>query len=169
MRKSQALLKSAVVKPSASAKEHQAWLAKFVPAEGCEEVWAHYVSAVKESDEAYARYDALGKQVEKEGGSSSAKSWEAFQAAGHVSTIKTQAVFGYHDAYVRCVKAIGVPVVAAEDDLRAIVGASLNDNMDGLAINLKSIGLLGARVAQAIRGDVIEEESTDIPYCQEHA
>jgi len=168
VRKTQALLKSSPTKLLAPDKAHMAWLSRQTPAEGCEDAWEHYVKAVQEEGETYARYDAVYRQVEKEGGTSACKSYEAFLHAEHVWATKAQAALGFLDSYERAKKMVGVPVVAAEDDLRAIVGASLGDNMDGIQINLKSIGLLGARVAQAIRHDVIEEESTDIPLCQDH-
>jgi hypothetical protein len=168
MRKNAAMLKSSPVKIGTIDKAFIAKLAKQKPVPGCEEQWKRYLDACQVEAEAYARYDAIFRQVEKEGGSSSCASWPAFVQLGHEWQVKSRAAMGALDTYEYAVKHRDDDVPVAEDDLREVVAASMEDNMDGLQITLKSSGLLAAKVAQAIRHNVIELEFTDIPYCQDH-
>ena len=168
MRKNAAMLKSAPVKLHPIDKAFNAKLGKQKPVPGCEEQWGRYLDACQAEAEAYARYDAISKQVEKEGGTSSCRSWPAFVKLGHDWQIKSRTAMGALDTYEYAVKHRDDDVPVAEDDLREVIGASMEDNMDGLQITLKSSGLLAAKVAQAIRRNVIELEFTDIPYCQDH-
>lgn len=162
------MLKSAPVKLDVHTKTHNAWLAKVTPVPGCEEQWGRYLTACQEEGEAYARYDAIHKQVEKEGGTSSCRSWPAFIKLGNEWSAKSRTALGSLDVYEHAVKHQHDDVPVAENDLREVIGASMEDNMDGLQITLKSGGLLAAKVAQAIRNNVIEYEFSDIPYCQDH-
>jgi hypothetical protein len=159
-------LRAMPVKLGASAKAHLAKLAKEEPVAGCEEQWGRYLDQCLAFEEASARYDVIYAKVEKEGGMSTAPSYEAFVLLGNDYDIRWRGLLGSLSAYLYAVEHVHDDKPVAEDELRAVVGASIEDNLGGLQINLKSGGLLAAKLAQAIRKDVIEFEFTDVPYCQ---
>jgi len=165
-RKSAALLKSTPVKLSKLSKVFLAELAKFKPVEGCEDQWANYMARATEHEEQTSRYDAVFMQVEKEGGSSTCKSWPAFLLAGKSTDQTAKAAFGALDVYQYAVKhrfdKVGVP----ETDLRAVIGDTFSENLS-VKINLKNSGLLAAKVAQAIRTRTAEESVGDPPFCSD--
>lgn len=168
MRKNAAMLKSTPVKLDKVGKDFIARVKAMAVVPGCEAQHERYLAAVIAAEEASARYDVIYRQVEKEGGTSSCKSWPAFVAAGDEHSRKAHQAFGALDAYLYAAKHVDDPKDADQEELRAVIAVSLNTNMDGLKFSM-NYGLLGAKVAQAIRADVTAEEFTDIPYCQDHA
>jgi len=168
-RKNAAMLKSTPVKISALGRELLARLGKIKPVPGCEEQWERYVATVKAQEEASARYDMIYKQVEREGGDSSCPSWPAFMQAGHEYDIKVKSCFGALDAYTYAAKHVDDPVPTDESNVREVIAASLEGNLDGLDFSLKSTGLVAAKIAHAIIGDVIEEETGAFTLCEDCA
>ena len=165
-RKSVAVLKNAPVKLDATAKAFLKQLAKIEPAEGCEEYWQRYVKAATEHEEQIVRADALLAVVEKEGGSSSCKTWPAYSEALKRLDQTMRAAFGALDAYNYQVEhrfdKVGVP----ESELRQIIADSFSGNVT-FKFNLANSGLLAAKVAQAVRKHTAEEAVGEPPFCDD--
>src|SRR4051794_17899976 len=99
-RKSAELLDDQPVKLDKLSRDFLAQLAKFVPAEGCEEAWNRYLKAARDHEEMQSRYDAIAAKVEREGGNSDCKSWPEFVALGKRLDARTASCFGALDGYM---------------------------------------------------------------------
>lgn len=167
-RKSAALLKSTPVKLGKRSKDMLKWLNAFVPEPGCEDQWERHVKASTKFAETESRYDAICEQVEKEGGSSASPSWPAFEMMGREYMRDMSACFGALDAYTYAVKHLHDKKAIPESEIRAVVIDSLSDKLSALTFSVNT-GILGSKLAQAIRLDVTEESSGDPPYCADCA
>jgi hypothetical protein len=165
-RKSAALLKSTPIKLSPLDKKFLAKAQQYTPDPAAKEQWNRYLAALEKDAEAEARLDVVYRQVEKEGGSSSAKSYPAFMEALRLKEREASSVFGALNAYEYAVKHKDDKVGVPEEEVRAIVIDSLSDKLDDLQFEL-NFGLLGAKVAQEIRKDTIEENAGDPPFCSD--
>lgn len=165
-RKSAALLKSTPVKLDKLAKGFLLTLNRQEPVAGCEDSWERHLRAAEEHEEASARAGMLFSVVEKEGGTSSCRTWPAYIEAQKVADRAMSAVFGSLDHYLFAVKHIddklGVPI----EDIRATVIDSLADKLDGLTFSV-NVGLLGAAIATAIRKDTSEESAGEPSFCED--
>lgn len=164
-RKSAALLKSTPVKLDGTSKAFLKELGKIKPVEGQEEHWERYLAAVQAHEEQTARFDAVFKLVEREGGTSNCKSWPAFLVEEKKAMVTAKTAFQSLDAYQYAVAhrfdKIGVP----ETELRALIGDSLSESlMLKASVNT---GLLAAKVAQAIRKFTSEESVGTPPFCSD--
>lgn len=161
-RKALVLLKDAPVKLNKRAREYLAGVERTVPEEGCEEQWQSYVNSVRAVENVSARLAELEKVVGKKG--SASRHWPVFQAELRKYDKVGFASFGALNVYQFTVKhrfdKIGIP----EDELRAVVIDSLSDKMDELAFSV-NYGILGSKVAQAIRQFTVEESSGDPVFC----
>jgi hypothetical protein len=163
-RKPAVLLKSTEVKPS---KRHLAFVKSEEgrdPAPGCETEWQRYLTACREQGEADARLDAISRLVEKDGGTSASSYWTAFEEALRASQRASSAVIGSLNAYLYRAEHINDDKLVPEEELRVIVADSLSDKLEGLAFSMNH-GILGSKVAQAIRTLVIESEAVEPPLC----
>lgn len=155
------------VKLSKLSKSFLSQLAAITPVEGCEEQWQRYVAAATEHENTQARLDLIFRSVEKDGGTSSSRSYPAFMEQTKVADRALHAAFGALDSYLFATKHVNDKTAVAETELRATVIDSLEDKLDELQFSV-NIGLLGSKVAQAIRSDVIEFDY-DVAFCQDCA
>lgn len=137
--------------------------------EGTERAFDYYFEMATKHAEAEARLDAISKLVDKgkNAGSSQHEMWPSFMAAlleAEKAGVREMRAF---DAWRSAVKHMHDDIKVSEDDLRAVVKDSLADKVGELQFNLNA-GLLGSKIAQAIRDIVIEHETGDIPLCQDH-
>lgn len=165
-RKSAELLKSTPVKLGTLAKDFIKRIEKVTPAEGCEDQYRRYVTAVVKAEESCARYDALFERVEREGGTSSCKSYPSFMAAGDEYSRMARSAFSALDSYLYAAKHINDAKLTEEDELRDIIIASLSDKLDELQFTLNT-GLLGSKVAHAVKHNVTEHTFEDMPLCDD--
>lgn len=138
----------------------------FEPEPGFEELWQRHVTAVIALDRAWTQFVKLGDKIDAQGGGSSHKLWPKFLEAEKAYEQAVRKSFSTLDGYTYAVAhkddKIGVP----EDEIRAVVIDSLSDKLDELEFTVNN-GLLGSKVAQAIRKDTSEESAGDPPYCQD--
>lgn len=165
-RKSAALLKSAPVKLTKIDAAFIKTMGKFVPYEAAKEQWSRVLDAAQNEAEAEGRLDALYRQVEREGGHSSCKSWAAFQEALRASHRAGARTLASIDAYLYAVKHADDKIHVDEAEIRAVIIDSLSDKLGDLQFSVNS-GLLGGKLAQAIRKNVSEESAGDPPYCSD--
>lgn len=150
-RKLSALIKP--VKVSKVDKEFYEYLAGREVEAGFEEQWDRVLKAEQIHAEEHARYDLLYQQVGKEGGSSDAPSWSAFMAQGKKSDQTLKAVLMALDGYEYAVKHRFDKVTAENSEVRLTIIDTLSDKLDELDFSINH-GLLGSKVAQAIRESV---------------
>lgn len=163
-RKSAALLASTPVKLDSVSRDFLKQLAKLPVEPGFEVQWDRYTAACRVAEEAHTRYDIVFRQVEKEGGTSSCKSWPAFIETGRAYERAAHAAMGALDAYFYAVKHKDDKTGVPEAEVRAIVLDSISDKLDGLDFSINT-GLLGSKVAQAIH-KLTEEASAGLPpFC----
>lgn len=136
------------------------------PEPGFEEHWQRHLDAMDRFHKAEREYDKVFEKVEREGGTSSSKSWGKFEEAEKVYLRAMQAAFGTLDHYVHAVAHKDDAVYVDEKEVSAVVKDSLSDKLDELEFTL-NIGLLGAKVAQAIRKDVTEGMDSEPLFCQD--
>jgi hypothetical protein len=163
-RKTVATVRSAPVKIDGISKRFLASEEARDPVLGCEVEWNRYLIACREQADSDARLKVISAIVDKEGGTSSAKHWPDFSAALSASQRASSAVMGSLSAYLYRVEHINDDKLVVEEELRAIVIDSLSDKLEGLQMTINS-GMLGSKVAQAIRTLVIEDEAIEPPLC----
>jgi hypothetical protein len=163
-RKSAVLLKSTPVKLDKTARVHIAQIEKFVPVEGCEDHWQHYVNAVRVHAEEEARWDAITRLLSADGKEQDSKHWPAFVAQGARVDQTMKAQFGAYDSYQYRVRHKDDKVGVPEPEVRAVVIDTLAEGVEDMQFSINH-GMLGSKVAQAIRKDTSEGESVEPPLC----
>lgn len=138
----------------------------FVSEPGFEELWQRHIASTIALDRAWDEYTKVGDKIDSAGGDHTHKLWSKFEEAGKAYERAVKSAFGTLDAYQFAVAhkndKIGVP----EEEVRAIVIDSLSDKLDEMEFTL-NVGLLGSKVAQAIRKDTSEDSAGDPLYCQD--
>jgi hypothetical protein len=165
-RKSAALLDDQPVKLNRLSRDFLVQLGKFEPTEGCEDAWNRYLKAAREHEEMVSRYDSVTAQVEREGGHPDCKSWPAFEALGKKVDARMQSAFGALDGYRHAAKHVNDKAKAIENEVRSLVIDSLDDKMDELQFSVNG-GLLGSKIAQAIRDDVSDDSAGEPMFCSD--
>jgi hypothetical protein len=130
--------------------------------------WFAFEHAAGELERAWA---AVGKleSDKTESGLKKGVEQEDYKAALSLVDAKRQAMFGWLDRARHLELHKDDPPtepLVPEEDVRAVVGASLSDKMDEVQFTV-NYGILGSKIAHAIRMDVDEGESLDVPYCQD--
>jgi hypothetical protein len=162
-RKSAVLLKSAPVKVDKAGKALMAQLAKIEPVAGLEEHWNRYLTAVLHNEEVMAREEVVAAQLEKR---STPELVKAHKSVQHEGDKATKATFGALDAYRYAVAHKDDKINVPEEDVRFGVIESLNDKLDGELVFSMNLGLVGSKVAQAIRKETASVPSfEDAPFC----
>jgi len=161
-RKSVAVLKSVPVKLHKRDEAFLAAMAKKGTPEGTESAFKVYLEAGHATADAWMRMDMLGKAVDKKG--SNDPQWPLFQEAANEYARRSSIEMRALDNWLHAIKHRHDDVLVDEAELRAIVNDTLADKTDVLQWTLNS-GLLGSKVAQAIRESAIEGSISQPPIC----
>lgn len=166
-RKSITSVKNAPVTLPKRSQKHIDKLTGLPIPKGTEEHYGRFLAAVKATEEQHVRVDELAKIVDKDG--SKHARWPEYIEALNVLTRKQLTEFGTYDAWAYFCKhkddKVGVPV----DEIRSILIDSLSDKIDGGLDFSVNYGILGSKVAQAIRTTTSDESSGEVPFCKDCA
>jgi hypothetical protein len=139
-------------------------LKKFEPVEGTEDQWNRYVTSVVQRLKQESRF---AQACDNHDSAHTDESYKAMKAEGDLYSRRMLSELGALDAWRHACKHVDDKVAVAEDEVRAVVLASISDKLESLQFSVNG-GILGSKVAQAIRKDVTEVE-LDAPLCQDCA
>lgn len=172
-RKSAALLKDAKFDIHPAWKDQIKWLRKYKPAEGTEEAWSRHVDAVEERAREMTKYDQLTEAIDKahaagkEPDDEVRAAWkESGKKYDQLINREMLALDKWRYQLLHKDDAPTEPSVP-EEDVRAIIGASLSDKLDELQFT-KNYGLLATTIAHSIRMEVSEGDVGEPPLCNDH-
>lgn len=140
-------------------------LKKFVPVEGTEQRWDRHVTATAERLKQQARFDQACDLHEQH---NSDESRALMKVEGDKLNRLMHAEFGALDAWTHQCKHMNDKILMPEEDVREVVIASLSDKLEELQFTV-NYGMLGGKIAQAIRHTVSEDDTMVPPLCAEHA
>jgi hypothetical protein len=166
-RKSITAIKNAPVKLGKRAQKNIDKLTGLPIPKGTEDQYKRFLETVKTTEEQTVRVDELAKIVDKDG--SKHPRWGEYIEALNMLSRRQLAEFGAYDAWAYFCKhkddKIGVP----EEEIRTLIIESLSDKIEGGLDFSVNYGILGSKVAQAIRKDTTDESSGEIPFCADCA
>lgn len=165
-RKSAELVKP--VKLSASSVALIRQMRRVTPVEGCEGQWERHVTALETAELEHAKLDVIFKQVEREGGTSSCKSWPVYLAQLAAVDRATHAVLGSCDSYVFATKHVSDKIGMAVEEFDGVIFDSLEDKLAGFKFDMSKTRLATA-IAEAVRLDVQEFDAGDPVLCEDCA
>jgi len=139
-------------------------LKRLTPVPGTEEHYARYVGMVEKRLTQHARFDQACDLYDAH---MTDDARALMREEGKLLDQRMSAEMGALDRWRYACEHLNDKVLVAEEEVRAVVLASLSDKLEGIDFSLNH-GLLGSKVAQAIRKNV-SEETMEAPLCREHA
>lgn len=165
-RKNAALLPNAQVKLGKQALANIKEMERIDVPEGTEDAYRQWIEATRAVEEQSVRVDALQALVEKKG--SHDPNWPAYVESLRVLQRRVSAAFGACDKWVFVRDHQHDKKLVSMEDVKATIIDSLSDKIDGLTFSV-NYGLLGTKLAQAVRPLASDESAGDPTFCADCA
>jgi hypothetical protein len=139
-------------------------LRAFKPVAGCEEAWKRYVDATEKAREELSVFYQINDRIDADPDNKTLRA--LWKESGDKFDRLLMAELGALDKYRYQVRHINDDKRADEEEARELVIETLSVSGEGLQFTLGQ-GLVAAKVAQAIRNDIIEAEIIDPVFCSD--